>query len=133
MIKKAWIEWFFLHLNIFEYWWQLNFPTFCDLIVFCFYWQIGSYAVLIGFRWYFYVRIMLHHLDISLLHEYGFSKVKSSYIKTAYYSVFNGYSVNPNKTWINRDWFHTKKSSLWWFWKSYRKVFTRQVYAMIIS
>ena len=33
---------------------------------------------------YFHVRIILHHLAISLLQEDGFSKVKNSYIKSAY-------------------------------------------------
>ena len=38
------------------------------------------------------------HLSISLPHENGFSKVKSCYIKNAYYSICNGYGVNADKT-----------------------------------
>ena len=37
---------------------------------------------------YFHVRIILHHLDISLPHENGFSKVKNSYIKKVRITVF---------------------------------------------
>ena len=36
---------------------------------------------------YFHVRLILHELGISLPHEDGFSKVKNSYIRSAYYSI----------------------------------------------
>ena len=56
---------------------------------------------------YFHVRIILHHFGISLPHEYGFSKVKNSYIKSAYYSICDDYDVNADETWMHRDWFYT--------------------------
>ena len=37
--------------------------------------------------------MILHHLSISLLYEDGFSKVKNSYIKSAYYSICDDYGV----------------------------------------
>ena len=37
---------------------------------------------------YFYVRLILHDLGISLPHEDGFSKVKNSYIKSVFKSTF---------------------------------------------
>ena len=41
------------------------------------------------FHAYFYVRLTLHKLHISLPHEHGFSKVKNDYENSAYYSVWN--------------------------------------------
>ena len=58
--------------------------------------KIWFYAVFIHV--YFHVQIMLHYLGISLLHEDGFNKVKNSYIKSAYYSICDDYSVNADKT-----------------------------------
>ena len=58
--------------------------------------KIWFYAVFIHV--YFHVRTMLHYLGISLLHEDGFNKVKNSYIKSAYYSICDDYSVNAGKT-----------------------------------
>ena len=54
---------------------------------------------------YFHVRMKLHHLCISLLHKDGFSKVKNFYIESAYYSVFDDYGVNADKTYVQGDWF----------------------------
>ena len=45
------------------------------------------------FHVYFHVQIILHHLGISLPHEDGFSKVKNSYIKSAYYSICDDYGA----------------------------------------
>ena len=59
------------------------------------------------FHVYFHVRLILHELGISLPHEYGFSKVKNAYIKSAYYSICDDYDVNANKTWMYGDWFYT--------------------------
>ena len=56
---------------------------------------------------YFYVRLILHELGISLPHEDGFSKVKNAYIQMAYYSVSDDYGVDPTKTWMHGDWFYT--------------------------
>ena len=59
------------------------------------------------FHVYFHVKIKLHPLGISLPHELGFSKVKNSYIKRAYYSICNDYGVNADETWMYGDWFCT--------------------------
>ena len=56
---------------------------------------------------YFHVRLILQDLGISLPHEDGFSKVKNSYMKSAYYSVCDGYSVNADETWMHEDCFYT--------------------------
>ena len=45
----------------------------------------------------FYIWIILHHLGIPLPHEDGVSKVKNSYIKSAYYSIFDDYGVNVDE------------------------------------
>ena len=55
------------------------------------------------FHVYFHVRIILHHLSISLPHEDSFSKVKISYIKSTYYCICDDYGVNADETWINGD------------------------------
>ena len=52
---------------------------------------------------YFYVRIVLHELGISLPHEDCFNKVKSSCIKSEYYSVCDDYGVNADKTWMHGE------------------------------
>ena len=58
---------------------------------------------------YFHVRIILHHLVISLPHEDGFSKLKNSYIKSAYYSIRDDYGVNADEIWMHGGWFYTIK------------------------
>ena len=45
----------------------------------------------------FHVRIILHHLGISLPRKNRFSKVNFSYIKRGYYSICNYYGVNADK------------------------------------
>ena len=60
----------------------------------------------------FYLRIILHHLGTSLPHEDGFSKVKSSYNKSACYSIYDNYDVNVDGLWLNGDWFYTTKYSV---------------------
>ena len=45
-------------------------------------------------RVHFHVQIILHHLRIVLPHDKNFSKVKNSYIKSAYYSICDDYGVN---------------------------------------
>ena len=52
---------------------------------------------------YFHVRIILHHLGISLPHEAEFSKIRDFYIKSACYGICDDYGVNSNKTRVNRD------------------------------
>ena len=59
------------------------------------------------FNVFFHVRIMLRHLGISLTHKNGFSKVKNSYIKSAYYSICDGHRVNAEETWMHGNWFYT--------------------------
>ena len=56
---------------------------------------------------YFYIRLILHELGISLPHEDGFSKVKNDYIQSAYYSICDDYGVHVNETWMYGDWFYT--------------------------
>ena len=51
--------------------------------------------------------MVLHCLGISLLHVDGFSKVINSYIKTAYYSIYDDYHVNVDEICMNGDWFYT--------------------------
>ena len=56
---------------------------------------------------HFHVRLIMHNLGIPLPHEDGFSKVKNAYIKSAYYSICDGYGVNADETWVHGDWFYT--------------------------
>ena len=55
----------------------------------------------------FHVRLILYDLGISSPHKNGFSKVKNAYIKSAYYSICDGYGVDADETWMHGDWFHT--------------------------
>ena len=50
------------------------------------------------FHVYFHIRSILQKLGISLLHEDGFSKVKNSYIQSAYYNLCDDYGVDPTET-----------------------------------
>ena len=75
-------------------WQHLNHPNLLVCAVYSFY-------------VYFHVQLILHDLGISLPHEDGFSKVKNSYIKCAYYTICDDYGVNPYEIWIHRDWFYT--------------------------
>ena len=59
------------------------------------------------FHLYLHVRIILHCLGISLPHQDGFSMVKNSYSKSAYYSICDDYGVNADETWMHGDWFYT--------------------------
>ena len=56
---------------------------------------------------YFHIRLILHDLVISLPHEDGFSKVKNSYINSAYHNICDKYGVDPTETWMYGDWFYT--------------------------
>ena len=56
---------------------------------------------------YFHVRLILHAIGILLPHEDGFSKVKDTYINSAYYSICDDYSVDADETWMHGDWFYT--------------------------
>ena len=50
----------------------------------------------------------MYELGISLPHENDFSKVKNSYIQSAYYSICDDYGADANETWLHGDWFYTK-------------------------
>ena len=81
---------------------QLNFAMFCATSALGISWQHLNHPNLLvrsvyRFHVYFHVRIILHHLDISLPHEHGFSKVKNPYIKSAYYSICNDYGVDADE------------------------------------
>ena len=74
---------------------QLNFAMFCATIALVISWQHPNHPNLLvcsayRFHVYFHVRIILHHLSISLPRKDGFNKVKNSYIKDAYYSICDG-------------------------------------------
>ena len=62
---------------------------------------------IVTFKAPFHIRLILHELGISLPHEDGFSKVKNSYIQSAYYSICDDYGVDADETWIYGDWFYT--------------------------
>ena len=59
------------------------------------------------FHPYFYVRSIFHNLATPLPYEDSFSKVKNSYVNSAYCAICNDYGVNPNGTWMYGDWFYT--------------------------
>ena len=43
---------------------------------------------------------ILHNLVIPLPHKQGFTKVKNTYIKIAYYSTCDDYDVDADETWM---------------------------------
>ena len=90
---------------------QLNFVLFCATSALGISWQhFNNRNLLVSavyrFYVYFYVRLILHDLDIPLPHKDGFSKVKNAYIKSAYYSICDDYGVNPDETCMHGDWFY---------------------------
>ena len=94
------------------YRYQLNFAMFCLTSALGISWQHLNHTNLLvlsiyRFHVYFHVRLILHELGISLPHEDGFSKVKNSYIKSAYYSICDDCGVDPAETWMYGDWFYT--------------------------
>ena len=98
--------------NFYMYRCQLNFAMFCATSAPGISWQHLSHANLLvravyRFHVYFHVPLILHELQISLPHEDGFSKVKSAYTRSEYYSVCDQYGVNPDETWMCGDWFCT--------------------------
>ena len=91
---------------------QLNFTMFCITSALGISWQHLNHPNLLvrsayRFHVYFHIRLILHELGISLPHEDGFSKVKNSYIQSAYYSLCDDYGVDPSETWMYGDWFYT--------------------------
>ena len=82
---------------------QLNVSMFCVTSALVISWQHLNRPNLLvrsvyRFHMYFYVRLILHDLGVSLPHENGFSKVKNVYIKSAYYSVCDDYGVDSDET-----------------------------------
>ena len=89
---------------------QLNFALFTSALGIS--WQHLNHPNLFvlsvyRFHVYFHMRLVLHDLGIFLPHEEGFTKVKNSYIQSAYYSLCNDCSIDPTKKWMRRDWFYT--------------------------
>ena len=105
---------------------QLNFGMFCGTRALGISWQHFKQLNLLWRSVYrflvcFHVRIILHHFGISLPHEYGFSKVKNSYIKSAYYSICDDCGVSGDEIWVHADWFYTKLWYFWWWKKDYKR------------
>ena len=95
-----------------RYEYQLSFAMFCATSALGISWQHLNHPNLIllsvyRFHAYFYIWLILHHLGISLPYEDSFSKVKSSYIKSAYYSICDDYGGNADKTLMHGNWFYT--------------------------
>ena len=91
---------------------QLNFVLFCATSALGTSWQhLNQPNFLLRsvyrFHVYFHVRIIVHHLDISLPHKDGSRKLKHSYIKSAYYSIGDAYGSTADETWMYGDYFHT--------------------------
>ena len=91
---------------------QLNFAMFCAASALDISWQnLNHWNLLVcavyRFHVNFHVWLILHELHIFLPHEDGFSKVKNSYTRSAYCSVCDQYSVNPDETWMYGDWLYT--------------------------
>ena len=99
------------------YWCQLNFALFCATSALSISWQdLNHPNVLVHavyrFHVYFYVRLILHDLGVPLPYEDGFSKVKNSYINSAYYAICDNYDVDADETWTHGDWFYTTSCAI---------------------
>ena len=91
---------------------HLNVNLFCVTSALGISWQYLNHPnllvrVVYRFHVYFHIRLILYKLGISLPHEDGFSKAKNAYIKSAYYSTCDDYSVDSTVTWMHGDWFYT--------------------------
>ena len=64
------------------------------------------------FHAHFHVRMLLHHLGVSLPHNNSFDNVKNYYFKNGYYIICDGYGVNGIENWMNGDRFHTPSYEL---------------------
>ena len=94
------------------YQFQLNFSMFCVTSALDVSWQHLNHPSLVvhavyRFHVYFHVWLILHDLGIPLPHEDGFSKVKNTYIKSAYYSICDDYGIDADETGMHEDWFYT--------------------------
>ena len=58
------------------------------------------------FHVYFHVRLILHDLGTTLLHEDVFNNVKNAYINSAHYSICDEYGIDGNESWMYGDWFY---------------------------
>ena len=101
-----------LNEYFYMYRWQLNFAMFAATGTLSISWQQLNHPnvlvrVVYRFHVYFHVRLILHELVISLLHEDGFSKFKNDYQDSAYYSLFDAYDVDPTEIWMYGDWCYT--------------------------
>ena len=91
---------------------QLNFALFCATSAVGISWQHLNHPNLLvqsvyRFHVYSHVRLILHGLGTPLPYDNGFSKVKNSYINSAYYSICDDYGIDVNETWMYGDWFYT--------------------------
>ena len=90
---------------------QTNFAMFAATSTLGISWQDLNHLNLFAhavyrFHVYFHVRLKLHELGISLPHKDGFSKVKNSYIQSAYYSLCDDYDIDPTEIWMYGYWFY---------------------------
>ena len=97
-----------LNIRIFSHVRQLNFVLFCVTSALGISWQHLNHPDLLvrsvyRFHVYFHILLILHELGISLPHQNGFSKVKNSYINSAYYSLCDDCGVDLSETWMYRD------------------------------
>ena len=93
---------------------QLNFAMFCATSALGISWQHLKHSNLLlrsvyRFHVYFHVRIILHHLGISLPHEMVLARLKNPCIKSAYYSIFDAY---VDEIWMYVDWFYSTNYGL---------------------
>ena len=91
---------------------QLNFALFCATSALGISYQHLNHPNLLvravyRFHLYFHVRSILHNLGTPLPYEDGFSKVKNSYINSAYYAICYDCGVDADETWMHGDWFYT--------------------------
>ena len=91
---------------------QLNFALFVVISALGMSWQHLNHPNLLVRSVYrshvcFHIRLILLDLGILLPHGGGFSKVKNSYIQSAYYSLCDDHGLDPTETWMYGDWFYT--------------------------
>ena len=88
-----------------------NFAMFCATSALGISWQYLKHPNLLirsdRFHVCFHIRLISQELGIYLPHKDSFSKVKNSYVQTAYYSICDDYDVDANEAWMHGDWFYT--------------------------
>ena len=86
-------------------------------------------ALTIPIFMYFHLQIILYHLVI-FYHMKWFSKVKNSYIKIAYYSIYDDHVADEmTYGWMGIS-FIRRHMLFWWYRKDHTKVAVRQTYAI---